>query len=811
MKQAEILDRASRDELANSELFVGDELRQLSKNAIYKMSSIITDIQSDPSKYAFYFKGNDEEEWENDQVKDLDFSKMSRIEIINIIGLDRLLEVVRDKYFNTAYADMNISFDTLDKMDVIYNNWKAFVQIGYDTLVSLEQVAISDGKKFKAKENVMTDQDTDIDDLTNEEVQEIFGDSLEHWMVGFRQVSAFNSLSKLIKQFIDTIIEVDEYGNPKLDSLGQEKHINPQHAVAKILYWTQGARDINHMIDILRSKADKEPWLKVVLEKLDNPEETQFKTQFWTNFKKYFQRYAVIVNEKGGKTVKGKKNQSIKKIFKIINENEAASTALWGVRRKESAETVLGNFKLRNKDGSVNMKNVEKLEQLSQALNGFVIRLQRRGKVNEVLKTKNSIEEFRDTIKQILDILDIQMPANLFDDVFMVKKNIKDLNARLAGLLEGIQDIIDHPTKRVNGELQEKMITRLDEYKNIIELVNKNNGIELEAVSYEAGKLYYSYVMPSYLGRMTDALTEEDDVIRQAYYEEKFGQYDWFKDQKTKKWRNYILQRLSENAEVRSNFQHIASLHYDGKAYVDKAPVEYIASMIEHFYYTNGNYAYFRIPTMADKPSEEYYKFEKFDIKEYKRRCIDGLLQVFLQELDRIRAVEQRKHTIKGSEGVVGIKNFDKIGNQFLFLSYLQPFLDGTYQTVYANELASGAGNLNREADMFHEQLLLYIDEAISGYEGAKNPYREAEKNRRKGKKIETRRTTGVKEKTFLDNAKKFIEMGVEQAFQDAMALWRKEGFITKSKSGKDVYFNKMKLDDEKLRNFFYQDHFMTT
>ena len=799
MRQSEILERNSREELANSDLFVGDELRQLSKNAMYKLSAIITELQSDPTKYAHYFKGNDEEAWNEDTVKDLDLSNMSRIEIINTISLDRLLGLVREMYFNPEFADDDVSFETLDKLDIIYNNWNAFIQLAYDTLIGLEEIAIS--SRYKVKENVMTDQDTDIDDLSNEEVQEIFGDSLEHWMVGFRQVSAFTSLSKILKQFFDSLIDTDENGNPKLDTLGQEKHVNAQQAVAKILYWTQGARSIEHMIDILKSHSDTDYWLNKVIEKLENEDEEQFRSQFWTNFKKYFQRYAVIVNEKGGKSKKGKRNNG-KKVFKIINENEAANNVLWDIRRKESAETKLGNFKLRNKDGSVNMDNLKELKKLSKSLNDYVRILQRRGKIAEVLKTKKALNDFNATLKQILDILDIPIPANAFNDVLTVKKNIKDMAARLDGLVKGIQDIADHPTKRVNGEVVEKMISRLDEYKNIIELINKNNGIELEAVSYEAGKLYYSYVMPSYLGRMTDALKEDDSVVRQKYYQEQFGQYEWF--YKDGNWRNYILQRLANNQEARNNFQHIVSLHYDGKAYTEKAPVEYIASMIEHFYYAGGKYGYFRVPTMADKPSEEYYKFERFDIKEYESRCLDGLMQVFFQEFDRIRAAIQRAANDDVSEYDI-IDSFDtRSGNQFLFLSYLQPFLDGTYATVYGQQLAKNGWE--NDADQFHEQLMDYIDKAVEPY-GGSNPYRGSISKKRKGAKG----TTGVKQSQFIKNARKFIAMGVDASFQEAMIFWRKEGFITKNKAGKDVYFNKMKLSDEKLRNFFWQDHFMTT
>ena len=49
-------------------------------------------------------------------------------------------------------------------------------------------------------------------------------------------------------------------------------------------------------------------------------------------------------------------------------------------------------------------------------------------------------------------------------------------------------------------------------------------GLEMESVTYEAGKMYYSYVLPSYLGRLISKLKGENlsaeeyaDVLEKEY------------------------------------------------------------------------------------------------------------------------------------------------------------------------------------------------------------------------------------------------------------------------------------------------------
>ena len=83
-------------------------------------------------------------------------------------------------------------------------------------------------------------------------------------------------------------------------------------------------------------------------------------------------------------------------------------------------------------------------------------------------------------------------------------------------------------------------------------------------------------------------------------------------------------------------FQHIVSLHYLGVEYTNKTPVEYIASMMRaYFYDDNKNWAYYRVPTLSNKPSEEYLRFIRIH-NGYENTIVEKLYDTFSYELDRI-------------------------------------------------------------------------------------------------------------------------------------------------------------------------------
>ena len=769
----EIKKRASYARLMSSDLINQEQLRALSKAAVYKVSEFITMLQTYPTAYEQLFGTTSKK----------DFTQMSRIEIIREIGLTNLFNKVRDRVFDSEVASQDTSESTIDKMDLIYENWDAFIELGYDTLIGLEEIALNN------KHESSTEIKNDLDDTTEETdesiIQELFGSSVEHWQVGFRQVSAFNSLSTMIKRVMDSLYNLDADGNRITDEFGLDSHLSAQEAVSKILHFTQGALSLdakdaegnllkNSMVYMLKEHLAEEPWLTQVIELLEDKynekgelvkrADEQFKSQFYSNFKKYFQKYSITV-----KTRKKVGNKYVDVVnMKVINESAFSDTILNESKAKE-ASFALGYFKLRTKEGSINTEVLDKLRTLSEKLEKAVDKTEGKWKkMSEIL----DLNDYHKTIEDVLDLLDISSPpSESLYRIFGVKKNLNNLNRHLSYLIKNID-------KTAN-------ITDNRDYQQIVQLVSKEMGLEMEAVSYEAGKLYYSYVLPSYLGRLVGKLNQSNmsDEEYDTFLQNEYLKYRWF--YKDGKVRCHWLDRLRRSKEAKQMFQHVTSLHFLGTEYSDKTPTEYIASMMRMYFYDNNKkWAYYRVPMLSNKPSEEYIRFERISTA-YESTILGYMWDVFTQELDRIQAVRQRQSSTNKDQK---IKNFDTKGLQFVFEDYLQKYLDGTWEDDY-KDLTKEQKELSteyQEAKEFSELLNKKLDTGL------------AEDSPEYGRLM------------LLFNT--MTKKGFDENYAKAKQQWVDEGFITLDEDGKIAkIFNNMKLGEEDLREFFWNDAFAST
>lgn len=692
--EREVMLRKQNDTLLNSPLFGSHELHKLAALTMFKLSEVITQLQEGTVNIEDILM----EESLDDDLRNTEFKGMDRIDIINAIGLDKLFkDVIREEVFN---ADINErlqeDFDLAEKAQVIYDNFDAFIRLGYQALIDLENISIDTEKAV----DTGTDQKKgeNGEDLTDEEVVALFGSTVEHWQVGFRQVSTFASLSNLIRKHLNRLYVLDKNGEKVLDEYGIERNIDSHEAVSKILKWTQGARNLEDMIIKLEGKIAQEPWVKQLTDVLRGDGNEQFKSQFYSNFKKYFQKYNIIYKEKQ------KDGSTVTKV-KTINRDPFVINTMDMITSLDNSKHI-GSFNLWNpRTNSIDTNALANVKQGAEALTKLI---EARKSGNPITAQSNGSEIAE--VEAALNALNIPMPSKELLIKTLDSVNVlQTLQGALSGLFETFM-------RAPSGKADYKFMNNKTQsnYRRIVEAFAPVMGDGLDSVSYEAGKLHYSYVTPSYLSKFVENMKGMRGDVK-AFIESEYGNIEgWFRNKANNAnqaggegWLNYILDRMMDTTEearkTRAKFDHVVVLSDDSIAYAEKSPVQYAASMLSMYFYDDHRQsAYFRIPMMSNKQSEEYIKFDRI-ADNFKEVITDWLLdKTYAQELNRIRAVnfrnnapaelerlrqkdsltaeeQQRLNTLEEylkDGNPAKISSFDENGATFMFMEYLNDYVN---------------------------------------------------------------------------------------------------------------------------------------
>ncbi len=727
--ETELRDIKFKKDFLDSKIFTASELKHLAKTTMFKVSDYITMLQSNEASKSIL--GLDKE------FKNADFTHMTRIEVLNTVGLDRLLNIVKETVFNvnvnTEPADNDD--DICDKMNMIYDNFEAFIKLGYDTLADMEEVALNE-KPIDMQEGADGEV---ITEETEQETQEIFGNSLEHWQVGFRQLSAHSSLSKILKTAINKLYVINPDGTYNLDEYGIARKVDGATAVNKILLYTQGALSLdeknadgsykdNSMIGMLQKHLQAEPWLNQLVGTywdggliggnqmtgiLVNDGNEQFKSQFYSKFKMYFQKYAVIYKDEQGKG-----------IMKIMNDKQFADETVKNLQQKERNKDK-GALTIWNAEkGEINEKIMDEIYNLLTSISHYVqysnqYGLVRNPKTGKQEKRRAFTMEDAKSIQMIYTLLNIDTPTveelyQIFNPSSAINKGLRRDN------LEMFCKYVMYLGRTLASE-ENKANFKYVSYKTrsyineLLRPIAPYMGSDMESVTYANGKLYYSYVLPNYLSKLFEKLNgtsgNAEDTLNEEFkpYEGIFYNSTEVEDNNRmqagpKGWLNYILELADRKDMDKELLKHVVLLSDEKVGYTDKTTHQYLNSMLSMWEYGNRQnlYGYFRIPIMSNKPSEEYVKLRHLPINDIVNFLAE---KTFYQEINRIKAVNYRN-----THGAPTITNFDNNGNKFQWLDFLNNYLnvyelsknDKNAESLYGREY-----NIGRIIyKMIHEEAL---------------------------------------------------------------------------------------------------------
>ncbi len=650
------------DNLNNSTALSATEVRHVAEQAVYWISDHITELQETPGLAEKIY---------GEKYKDMDFASMSRADVVRTIGPDAMIAMCKEKFSpeNTDYED----FDTIEKAEVITDNWSAIMMLASDAFLSVEDFSIvssRDGKTSEVSEDFVADADNFDSSNMEADVLENEGDLQEHWQVETKTLDVLATMSQMVRQALNKCYLLDKDGNNIKSEFGINERINVREATNSILRWTQGALNLQQMITKLQEKSNSNPWVKQLIDRLSNTkgEESDFQSQFFGTFCKHFQPYSVVIEENG-------RYKSIQ-----VNENPALSEAMTQV----TTQYKIGEHPLFTTEGI----NKEAFKELKSAF-GDLEKYTHQGYDLTNAETK---AEAAKTLGYISNLLGYYVTPEMVEDN-LNKDTFKRMYSAMRYIVNSLERNLDNATYEpfkfgsrdgINGNTREFLRPITDH-------------LEDTAVSafYDSGKMYQSYITPSYTSKLFQKFSQTgqafDDFIKAEY-----GDMPWFHTGANieRGWRNAWLKALATDNKAREIFKHKVQLNFNKHNYMrNMSDMEYALSLFTEYFSENASEkqtrvpAWFRVPMLSNKPSSEFIRFYSERGANYRETLTNGFKMIFDQELSRIQTVEMRNLS---KEDPRFIKNFDTNGKKFMFLDFMNEYLTGDKKSSELGKLIRG-------------------------------------------------------------------------------------------------------------------------
>lgn len=724
---------------------------------------------------------------------DLDFQSASRKQIVETVGLDRLIERTKT-LFSPQVMDYEDT-DTMMQAQLITDNWDAIMYLAADIFAMNEGFGITKDYSrgnFTTTENSKVDFDN-FNDYSNDQdiaAEEGEKDEQEHWQVESRTIDVLNSMSALVRLGLHECYLLDAEGNKVYSKWGIAERVNSRESVNSILRWTQGALSLDDMIKRLSDKQKQNPWLSQLIERLSDKsgKETDFQSQFYGVFSKHFQLYSIVLLEDGkyySMTVNShpalsEAMKSISALFKI------GEHPLFGNNGKINSK-LLGSDQTTGKNSEFNLhKALTELREIDKSI--------KEGKTLDDTMSKTATDNilgisksfgYNITEEMLTDVVNAENIKKITESLgYIVKDLDKALQAQNKGTLKEYDPFKFGTENSIGGSLRNLLTPITDK-------------LEDTAVNafYDSGKMYQSYITPSFMTKLMNKFRQEGQAFEDFIMNE-YGSSEWFKfpnGDVDKGWRNEWLRILAKDENARKVFDHKVELNFNKHNYMrNMSDAEYTLSLITEYFAestdnnTNMVPAWFRIPMQSNKPSSEFIKFYSYRGANYKDSIVYGLHNMFLQELSRIQTVRMRNMDKKDAGF---IKNFDTNGRRFNFLPVLNNYLENTADKIVKRDILRNEDNTISSDNSRLASLLQ--------------------------KKVEGEVALTAEEEAELGKlADRVIRQHIEDRVQSILNTWENNGILEAAKSIKGIYPSELKDEEaadwvrKQVENYLWNDAF---
>ena len=592
--------------------------------------------------------------------------------------------------YSTCVEDGNT--EDAEKFKKVLENWAS--------LSAFARMRLRDTEELKLGNSIEYADDANPDNYGDNKLSELFDAETsrrESWQETSDMQSSFGSVGKQVRKLIGTTPRM-ENGETVYDDLGYPEMLDPVKTHQTLLEMLRGVTSESGMMKKLNRAAETQSWLQPVIDALNK--DNQLRTQFFTDFKKNFQLYSILLEsvEKGIRVFK----------TKILNRTD--NSAIKQYMTRISLGKVLNSANsLFNKEGKVNWANIKKFNDLVEEYltpkkttgNDVFDKTAKYGDRASAPKFYTRgipREEQKRVIINLTEALGINVDGTTLDKIMSSGRDLHTLTNNLQELVKyGFNSVLtkEEQEKLSNGKFSElsdmafKQMYAAKEAKvkekigKILNVVTKNReGLRLESqVRHKDrngnGVTLFSNVIPSYLGDKLDRIqsfVEEGDMeglkkmLQTEYFDSSFFSNNGVI---LNKWMEELFNSTADENSFASMFKFKRFLGTTDNNFENFTSKQHAIDMFSEYFSerqvsNNSKYAWYPVFILGDSGVAKYIRAKRYDEKE----ILDGLFNVYRQERRRMAQTVAANQKLK-SEGYGTIDNFSSKENSYTILPFL--------------------------------------------------------------------------------------------------------------------------------------------
>lgn len=587
------------------------------------------------------------------------------------------------------------------KFNQVLSNWSALTAFARMKLRDTEGIKLGNKMEFVDETDELNYGDNDLSRLLDpsESVREA-------WQTSNGLESAFGSVGQQVRRLLSSlpIMEIADVitadgrvvkkPQPKRDDLGFTQTLDPVKVHQALMELLRGITSEAQMMGAFRNPRTgqvKSVWMIPILDALTkNP---QLRTQFFRDFKKNFQPYSILVEDKKAfkKGFRKYKTKLLNRVEDLLGDSFMSRIILGKpLNAKTSVFDTKGNINVSNLKNTLSQIN----EWLAQSKEDIFKR-------NKFYSRGGSSIERREFLRASLESLGVEVDADTLDEIMNHSKDLRKVTNALKELaqygvsenqlkkLEAGEKISYKSLVRAKGQNSRKEGVFEEKIRKIHEMITKNReGLRLESrVRHKDSKgnniTLFSNVNPSFMGDKFDEIQSyvkaNDKAGLKSFITNKYldSPFFYYNGKVLNKWLEELLKccdtptNVSLEDTFAAQFDYLRFLGTSDMSFENFTSKQHMIDMLTEFrsdkeLSNKADTALYPVFILGDSGVSKYIRAKRYSNEE----IMNGLYNAYEQERRRQELVKATNEWLD-SRNYSKVENFSDSENTFSILGFL--------------------------------------------------------------------------------------------------------------------------------------------